>query len=116
MTTIKNPIRKMEAAYIEAVYFTDTGDSEQPTPDAELTDLFRAQAYLHCRDFFWAMTEDLNLNPNDFDWSQIGHDLWLTRNGHGTGFWDRQDLYGDNARIFSAMAKAMGNHDAEWFE
>jgi hypothetical protein len=24
-------------------------------------------------------------------WSdeQLGHDLWLTRNGHGTGFWDR---------------------------
>lgn len=20
---------------------------------------------------------------------QVGHDLWLTRNGHGTGFWDR---------------------------
>jgi hypothetical protein len=20
---------------------------------------------------------------------QIGHDLWLTRNGHGAGFWDR---------------------------
>lgn len=20
---------------------------------------------------------------------QIGHDFWLTRNGHGTGFWDR---------------------------
>ena len=22
------------------------------------------------------------------DFSQIGHDLWLTRNHHGTGFWD----------------------------
>lgn len=22
-------------------------------------------------------------------WEQAGHDLWLTRNGHGTGFWDR---------------------------
>lgn len=21
--------------------------------------------------------------------SQAGHDFWLTRNGHGTGFWDR---------------------------
>ncbi|GAB3175998.1 hypothetical protein GCM10027059_50190 [Myceligenerans halotolerans] len=25
----------------------------------------------------------------DYDAAQIGHDLWLTRNGHGTGFWDR---------------------------
>jgi hypothetical protein len=23
------------------------------------------------------------------DPEQFGHDLWLTRNGHGTGFWDR---------------------------
>lgn len=23
------------------------------------------------------------------DPSQIGHDFWLTRNGHGAGFWDR---------------------------
>lgn len=21
--------------------------------------------------------------------AQVGHDFWLTRNGHGTGFWDR---------------------------
>lgn len=21
--------------------------------------------------------------------AQVGHDLWLTRNGHGAGFWDR---------------------------
>jgi len=23
------------------------------------------------------------------DPAQVGHDIWLTRNGHGTGFWDR---------------------------
>lgn len=22
----------------------------------------------------------------------IGHDFWLTRNGHGAGFWDRQNI------------------------
>lgn len=22
-------------------------------------------------------------------WSGMGHDFWLTRNGHGAGFWDR---------------------------
>jgi len=22
----------------------------------------------------------------------IGHDFWLTRNGHGTGFWDRTEI------------------------
>jgi hypothetical protein len=26
---------------------------------------------------------------DDIDEEQIGHDFWLTRNGHGAGFWDR---------------------------
>ena len=28
--------------------------------------------------------------------SQAGHDFWLTRNGHGAGFWDRQELKENN--------------------
>jgi len=27
--------------------------------------------------------------------AQLGHDLWLTRCGHRTGFWDRGYKYGD---------------------
>lgn len=40
--------------------------------------------------------------------SQMGHDLWLTRNGHGTGFWDRPEVWGDCAEIFSNIARSMG--------
>lgn len=28
---------------------------------------------------------------DDYDLSDVGHDFWLTRNGHGAGFWDRGD-------------------------
>lgn len=24
----------------------------------------------------------------EFDWAQMAHDFWLTRNRHGAGFWD----------------------------
>lgn len=27
-------------------------------------------------------------NPNSAIVAQAGHDFWLTRNGHGAGFWD----------------------------
>ena len=37
----------------------------------------------------------------------LGHDYWLTRNGHGTGFWDR-DLPGDLGRILTDEAHADG--------
>lgn len=38
-----------------------------------------------CADFQDANADDLA----DIDCEQAGHDFWLTRNGHGAGFWDR---------------------------
>ena len=106
-------IDTMSAAYIEAIYFTDTGDTDQPPKDAELTPFDKAKSYLDCRQFYWGVTEDLQISADDLDWRQVGHDLWLTRNGHGVSFLDRAEVYGEErAKIFSAMAKAMGNHDA----
>ena len=38
-----------------------------------------------------------------------GHDLWLTRNGHGAGFWDRTDcLPKDAGKRLTAAAKRYG--------
>ena len=44
-------------------------------------------------------------------WSdeQLGHDFWLTRCGHGTGFWDRgHGLSGNRA---AEWAKVAGSRD-----
>ena len=40
---------------------------------------------------------------------QIGHDLWLTRNGHGAGFWDRG--LGEKGEVLSNIARKMGGKD-----
>lgn len=38
-----------------------------------------------------------------------GYDFWLTRNGHGAGFWDRDlDALGDR---LTAIAEQMGGRD-----
>lgn len=37
---------------------------------------------------------------------QIGHDFWLTRNGHGAGFWDRG--LGEVGEKLTAACKAFG--------
>jgi hypothetical protein len=46
-----------------------------------------------CEDFQQAQAADLQLAYNHpkvkYDESSAGHDFWLTRNGHGAGFWDR---------------------------
>jgi hypothetical protein len=33
-------------------------------------------------------TGDVRCGPDFNEWERVGHDLWLTRNGHGAGFWD----------------------------
>lgn len=35
-----------------------------------------------------------------------GHDFWLTRNGHGSGFWDRE--IGARGELLSEAARAFG--------
>ncbi len=114
---------RMYRAYIEAICFTETGDRDQPPATAELTPLSKAQAYIDCRNFLWGVTEALHVPANQIDWAQAGHDLWLTRSGHGCGFWDREDsvyglgLTGEPLKdVFTAMAKAMGPHDIEFQE
>lgn len=43
------------------------------------------------------------------DESQAGHDFWLTRNGHGAGFWDRG--LGARGDRLSKASKAYGSCD-----
>lgn len=108
-------LETMVAAYLEAIDFTETGDNDQPPSGTPLCAYDNAKAYIDCRNFHWAVTEELipnGLVDVPLDWKQIGRDLWLTRNGHGVGFWDREEIYGDDlSRILTAMAKAMGGHD-----
>lgn len=49
-----------------------------------------------------------------YSWARAGHDFWLTRNGHGAGYWDRDELLsgdGDETlrrRLTDAAEKAGG--------
>lgn len=110
----------MTHAYLEAIYFTETGDADQPDTDADLTPLCKAQAYIDCRNFMMAIGASggglaLIDGLDALDPAQLGHDLWLTRGGHGTGYWDRPEIYGEaNATLFTRLARAMGEHNAEF--
>jgi hypothetical protein len=56
-----------------------------------------SEAHDDCAAFYDANLADLL----DIEAGQAGHDFWLTRNGHGTGFWDR-----GNAAIGERLADA----------
>jgi len=46
--------------------------------------------------------------------SQVGHDFWLTRNGHGAGFWDRGlpdgERLGRASKLFREVGLYADNH------
>lgn len=88
----------LNAAYIEALYFTDCGPDSDIESDCELSPESIAKCSADCCAFVDKLIE-ARLFKKALDVmtpEQIGHDFWLTRNGHGAGFWDRgQGALGD---------------------
>jgi len=80
-------------AYLECALWSSTDESDESGGeplDANygLDDLSLETiqgAIDDCAAFQAANADDLA----DLDDEQSGHDFWLTRNGHGAGFWDR---------------------------
>lgn len=86
----------------------DGGDPLDQNYDfSNLAPITSAKAWRECRNFQEAAKELIAGKE-----AQAGHDFWLTRNGHGAGFWDRPEIYGEaNAEILTRMAKACGGED-----
>lgn len=91
-------------AYIVCALWSSTGPDEEPHKCEHLDDLFDSgdlapatfeQMRADCKDFIESNKPDLALYDEQMgnrQWSgseRAGHDFWLTRNGHGVGFWDR---------------------------
>lgn len=73
----------------------------------DLAPLAQAIAWRECRNF-----QEAAKGLIDGKEEQAGHDFWLTRNGHGAGFWDRPEIYGEqNADILTRMAKVAGTQN-----
>jgi hypothetical protein len=47
---------------------------------------------------------------NGLNMEQVGHDFWLTRNGHGAGFWDG-DYEESIGNELTELAKSFGSKD-----
>lgn len=61
-----------------------TKDLDLEDLDLELSDQARTQSYGDLAGFL----SDLWGIVREFDPARVGHDFWLTRQGHGAGFWD----------------------------
>lgn len=77
-------------------------DSEQ-YKTYELDDYIRLSSV---KDILKFMSKAQNYLNDKATLDQVGHDFWLTRNGHGTGFWDRPEVYGEEqAAKLTELAK-----------
>jgi hypothetical protein len=98
---MKRNIDKIVLNYLEAVLFTEENDENglkeltvynfdsKPTDNAEMNTMDATRLLVES---FLGLA--LPLLTEEWTDEQIGHDLWLTRCGHGAGFWDR-DLHGE---------------------
>jgi hypothetical protein len=49
-----------------------------------------AKMQADCKSFYEAYSS--LWDPFEYSDERAGHDFWLTRNGHGAGFWDRDEI------------------------
>ncbi len=101
-------------AYIEAALWSSTTDDDTPMDrDHGPDDLAPETLALMVADCAKFQADHGTPEYNDRRYSddeKAGHDFWLTRNGHGAGFWDR-DLPDDIGKRYTDAAKAFGSFD-----
>jgi hypothetical protein len=102
--------------YVEAMFFTngDTGDdNEHLLNDLGTERLTRAAVASIAKDcdlFLGSIRQwldEVEANVN-YDEAQAGRDLWFTRQGHGVGYWDRDELKKASRTALTMAAKAIG--------
>lgn len=92
-------INEFIAGYITAMIWSTPGDFNGKVfadlLDFDLAPATRTVCEKECREFIAANSEDLNAYTaaipcsNCTESEHAGHDFWLTRAGHGVGFWAR---------------------------
>lgn len=80
-------------SYLECIEWADCNTDRDPDFENSLGFSYKLKerAENDVRSFLEIMGENFDGKLLEM----AGHDLWLTRNGHGTGFWDRPEVYGE---------------------
>lgn len=87
---IDSVLKSVMDNYMEAIYFTEEfiGEDEGTIrSDDEFSPVAMARIYNDCKTAL-SHARELNFEITVDNAPAFGHDLWLTRNGHGAGFWD----------------------------
>jgi len=102
-------IDAMLASYVETALWSSTDDDGEPLDANYGVDDIADKALASMRKDVKAFAK-ANAGDIDGEWEQAGHDFWLTRNGHGAGFWDGDWPEPASSRL-TAASKAYGESD-----
>jgi len=110
-------IKQFVDHYIQAALWSSVDDHDRPLDDHnyELAEETKRKLYDHCVEFLKVANDEIISNRENFPsakimYQQAGHDFWLTRCGHGVGFWDRPEFWGENETL-SDISEKFGNVD-----
>lgn len=88
-------LNKFETAYVECLLWSSCDDNDTPLDknygQQDLADETIQKIKKDCE----AFQDEAGELLDDLSFEQAGHDFWLTRNHHGTGFWDRDLEHGE---------------------
>ena len=104
-------------SYLETAAWVTCDSGE----NVEFTDEAKIQAKNDCNTFITLVSIEFGFDKAN-DLLSVGgedltylaaHDFFLTRNGHGSGFWDKPETYGgqENADTLTKICKMIGEVD-----
>ena len=102
--------------FLECALWSSTNDDGEPLDDdfgvEDIAPESLKELRTDCVDFYNANERLLDIATRQIGRpdSYHGHDFWLTRCGHGAGFWDRGYKHGIGDKLTEA-AKVYGNVD-----
>jgi hypothetical protein len=116
------PLDDFTRGYITCMLWSTNDEDEEPLDknyDVDsLSPAFLRRIKADCANFQKENADNLAhaVSARPSEWSAMehaGHDFWLTRNGHGAGFWDDPQLYGGReiADRLTDAAHAYGSVD-----
>jgi hypothetical protein len=82
------PPEDHEMAGVDKLYDLTPSDLDSETLAAMIEDCRKFQQQHGAIITAAIATGEVKCGPDFDEWGRAGHDFWLTRNGHGAGFWD----------------------------
>ncbi len=112
MKTSENDLNEFVQSYLVTMLWssydlTDNDDNCEPLDENygidDISDELKKESIDDCKDFLTQADDMID------DYGSAGHDFWLTRNGHGAGFWDGD--YPEHGDKLTEISKIYGGSD-----